>query len=94
MPLKTNASAIFLSDIDPRKNSRNQIYKEKKEQRLENIKGLLLHLSLFRPIEAIITSDWVSTKEINPSLLWSRKLIEGLYFAGEVIDVDALTGRI
>jgi predicted Rossmann fold flavoprotein len=41
--------------------------------------------------EAVITSGGVSTKEINPSTMQS-KLMEGLYFAGEVIDVDALTG--
>ena len=46
----------------------------------------------FRTIEeAIITSGGISTKEINPSTMESKK-IKGLYFAGEVIDVDAYTG--
>ena len=46
----------------------------------------------FRPIdEAIITSGGVSVKEIDPKTMES-KLTEGLYFAGEVIDVDAYTG--
>ena len=45
-----------------------------------------------RPVaEAIITSGGISTKEINPKTMGS-KLISGLYFAGEVIDVDAYTG--
>ena len=41
--------------------------------------------------EAIVTAGGVSTKEINPKTMES-KLVKGLYFAGEVIDVDALTG--
>ncbi|MBR3438507.1 MAG: NAD(P)/FAD-dependent oxidoreductase, partial [Clostridia bacterium] len=46
----------------------------------------------YRPIEeAIITSGGVDTKQINPKTMES-KLAEGLYFAGEVIDVDAYTG--
>ena len=46
----------------------------------------------FRPIdEAIITSGGIKVSEINPSTLES-KLVKGLYFAGEVIDVDAYTG--
>jgi predicted flavoprotein YhiN len=46
----------------------------------------------FRPIEeAIITAGGVSVKEINPKTMES-KLVSGLYFAGEIIDVDALTG--
>ena len=46
----------------------------------------------FRPIdEAIITAGGVSTKEINPQTMES-KLVNGLYFAGEIIDVDAYTG--
>ena len=46
----------------------------------------------FRPIEeAIITSGGVSTREIDPKTMES-KLVKGLYFAGEVIDVDAYTG--
>ena len=45
-----------------------------------------------RPVEeAIITSGGVNVKEINPKTMES-KLVKGLYFAGEVIDVDALTG--
>ena len=46
----------------------------------------------FRPVEeAIITSGGINTKEINPKTMES-KLIKGLYFAGEIIDVDAYTG--
>ena len=46
----------------------------------------------FRPIdEAIITSGGIDTNEINPKTMES-KLVKGLYFAGEIIDVDAYTG--
>lgn len=58
--------------------------------------GLLKNLSLnvvdFRPIEeAIITSGGINVKEINPKTMQS-KIIDNLFFAGEVIDVDAYTG--
>ena len=51
-----------------------------------------LHITGFRPIEeAIITSGGISVKEIDPKTMQS-KLINGLFFAGEIIDVDAYTG--
>ncbi len=66
-----------------------------KEERLrfgELIKAFPVRISGFRPIdEAIITSGGVSVKEIDPKTMGS-KLTEGLFFAGEVIDVDAYTG--
>jgi hypothetical protein len=56
------------------------------------LKNLTVIVNGLRPInEAIITSGGIDTKEINPSSLES-KIIKGLYFAGEIIDVDALTG--
>ena len=56
------------------------------------IKNLTLTVSGFRPIEeAIITSGGVDVKEISPKTMESR-LVKGLFFAGEVIDVDAYTG--
>lgn len=91
LPQRLIPIIIFLSDIDPEKTV-NQVTKEERTKLLNNIKGLTFTFKSFRPIEeAIITSGGVSTKEINPSTMES-KLIEGLYFAGEVIDVDALTG--
>lgn len=66
-----------------------------RRERLELVfllKHLRLHPTAFRPIEeAIITSGGIETKEINPSTMES-KLLPGLYFAGEIIDVDAYTG--
>lgn len=70
----------------------NQITKEQRLKLCEIIKTLPLHITGFRPIEeAIITSGGISVKEIVPQTMES-KLISGLYFAGEIIDVDAYTG--
>ncbi len=70
----------------------NSITKEQRHRLLEILKNFTVNISGFRPIEeAIITSGGVSTKEINPKTMES-KICRGLYFAGEVIDVDAYTG--
>ena len=70
----------------------NQISREERQTLCNVIKGLELHITRPRPIEeAIITSGGISVKEINPATMES-KIISGLYFAGEIIDVDALTG--
>lgn len=70
----------------------NQITREARHVFLELLKNFTISIKGFRPInEAIITSGGVSVKEINPKTMGS-KLVSGLYFAGEVIDVDAYTG--
>ena len=70
----------------------NSLTKEERRTIIETLKAFKVNVNSFRPVdEAIITSGGVSTKEINPSTMES-KLISGLYFAGEVIDVDAYTG--
>lgn len=70
----------------------NQITKEQRHRLVNLLKELKLTAVEFSPIEeAIITSGGVSVSEINPKTMES-KLISGLYFAGEVIDVDAYTG--
>lgn len=70
----------------------NSITKEQRHKLVEVIKSFTVNINSFRPIEeAIITSGGVSTKEINPKTMES-KLCKDLYFAGEVIDVDAYTG--
>ena len=82
---------IKLSGIDLRTKV-NQITREQRAALLSVIKALPLTVTGFRPIEeAIITSGGISVKEIDPSTMQS-KLISGLYFAGEIIDVDAYTG--
>ena len=70
----------------------NQISRENRESLVNCIKHLRLNITDFGPIEeAIITRGGVSVSEINPSDM-SSKLVKGLYFAGEIIDVDAYTG--
>ena len=82
---------IRLAEIDERKPV-NSITKEERMRLGEVIKNLTLTAKGFRPIdEAIITSGGIKVSEINPSTMES-KLIEGLFFAGEIIDVDAFTG--
>ncbi len=82
---------IGLSHIDPHCKI-NQITKEQRQELVRIIKNFTLHITGFRPIEeAIITSGGISVKEINPSTMES-KLVKGLFFAGEIIDVDGFTG--
>ena len=70
----------------------NAITKEQRASLIDVLKGLTLEIKGFRPLnEAIVTQGGVKTNEINPSTMESKK-IKGLYFAGEVIDVDAYTG--
>lgn len=70
----------------------NQITKEQRAVLVNLLKDLKVTVMKFRPLsEAIVTSGGVSVKEIDPKTMESR-LCKGLYFAGEVIDVDAYTG--
>ncbi len=70
----------------------DEVTKEQRRELGRLLKRLTLHIKGFRPIEeAIITRGGVSVREINPNTMES-KLCKGLYFAGEIIDCDALTG--
>ncbi|MDO4832708.1 MAG: NAD(P)/FAD-dependent oxidoreductase [Clostridia bacterium] len=70
----------------------NQLTKQERHALVYTLKNFTVSLSAFRPInEAIITSGGVCVKEINPKTMES-KLTKNLFFAGEVIDVDAYTG--
>ena len=70
----------------------NQITREQRQIIAKNLKALPLCVTGTRPIEeAIVTRGGVEVKEVNPSTMMS-KLTEGLFFAGEVLDVDAHTG--
>ena len=70
----------------------NSIKKEERRRILTFLKGFRIPLSGRRPIaEAIITSGGVDVREVNPKTMESR-LVPGLYFAGELLDVDAYTG--
>lgn len=91
LPAKLIPVAVKLSGIAPEQKV-NGITKEQRRAFGELIKAFPVRISDFRPIdEAIITSGGISVKEINPKTMES-KLVPGLFFAGEVIDVDAYTG--
>ncbi len=91
LPLKAIEPIIDVCGIDPRKKV-NSITKEERRRLLEAIKYMKIPLLRFRPIdEAIITKGGVAVSEINPKTMES-KLVAGLYFAGEVLDLDAYTG--
>jgi len=91
LPSKMIPVVIDLSSISPDKFV-NQINREEKRNLVKLLKNLELNICGARPInEAIVTAGGVSTLEINPSTMES-KLVKGLFFAGEVIDVDAYTG--
>ena len=91
LPTKMIAPFISLTGIDERKKI-NAITKEERKIILTTLKDFRIPLSAFRPIEeAIVTSGGIEVKEISPKTMES-KIKSGLYFAGEVIDVDAYTG--
>lgn len=91
LPKKMIEPIIEIAGLEKHK-SVHQISKVERSALVAALKDLKLSVKGFRPIsEAIITSGGVHVKEINPSTMES-KLINGLYFAGEVIDVDAYTG--
>lgn len=90
-PKELRADMVRLSGIDPDKLC-NQITREEKEVLARLTKGLTLNVTGLRPIEeGIVTRGGVKTKEINPATMES-KIISGLYFSGEIIDCDAMTG--
>lgn len=91
LPQKIILPLIRLAGLDPRKKV-NLITREERLGLVQTLKKLPLTVTGHRPIgEAIITRGGVSLKEINPRTMES-KLVPGLYFAGEVLDADALTG--
>lgn len=91
LPAKMIPVVVRLSGIDPFKKV-NSITREERRALGALLKGFTVQLKGFRPIdEAIVTRGGVDVKDINPSTMESRK-VGGLYFAGEIIDVDGYTG--
>ncbi|MDP4120793.1 MAG: NAD(P)/FAD-dependent oxidoreductase [Bacillota bacterium] len=91
LPHKLVPVVIKRCGIDPMARC-NQITKQERQQLVQILKDFTVSIQDFRPIEeAIITSGGVSVNEINPKTMES-KLVDGLFFAGELIDVDAYTG--
>ncbi len=91
LPNKLIPVIVKLSQIEPSQKC-NSITREQRQRLVKLLKGLTLDITGFRPIEeAIVTSGGVNVKEINPKTM-NSKIVSNLYFAGEVIDVDAYTG--
>ena len=91
LPQKLIPVIIMRSKIHPNKKV-NEITKKEREELIKQIKDFEIIIKGFRPIEeAIITSGGINIKEINPKTMASKK-VKGLYFAGEIIDVDSYTG--
>ncbi|MBQ8185051.1 MAG: NAD(P)/FAD-dependent oxidoreductase [Lachnospiraceae bacterium] len=90
-PAKLQPVMLDLSGIDPEKKV-NLISREERREFVDLMKNLELTVTGLRDYnEAIITKGGVSVREVNPSTMESKKL-PGLYFAGEVLDLDAVTG--
>ena len=91
LPKKMIELIVRISEINPEKKV-NEITKEERKKLVHILKNLNFTISGFRNIEeAIITAGGIDIREINPKTMES-KIVKGLFFAGEIIDVDAYTG--
>ena len=91
LPMSLIPVVIERTGIAPDKKA-GDISRAERQSIIRVLKGFTLDLESFAPFsEAIVTAGGVSVKEVNPKTMES-KLIKGLYFAGEVLDVDAYTG--
>lgn len=91
LPSKMIPTVVELSGIDGEKQV-NSVTKQERQQLVSLLKAFPVHIRSFRPIaEAIVTSGGVKVSEVSPKTMES-KLVKGLYFAGEVLDVDGYTG--
>lgn len=91
LPKKMIGIVIELTKINPDKKV-NEITKEERLRLVNILKSFEITIFKFRPVEeAIVTAGGINIKEINPKTMES-KIVSGLYFAGEIIDVDAYTG--
>ena len=91
LPKKLILPVILSAEIPP-KTRVNSLTKEQRQKLVKTLKALPLTVTAFRSFnEAVVTRGGVSVKEIDPKTMQS-KLVSGLFFAGEVIDVDAFTG--
>ena len=91
--LPQRLSGVIIKESKIKAEKRNsEITKEERERLVKTIKNLTLKPISLRPIEeGIVTSGGVDVKDVNPKTMES-KIIKGLYFAGEVLDIDAFTG--
>ncbi len=91
LPSSLIAEVLKRSSVDGEKRV-NSVSKSERAALLTTVKNFVMLVSSLRPLEeAIVTGGGINVKEINPKTMESR-LVKGLYFCGEVLDVDALTG--
>ena len=91
LPQKMIPVVVERSGIDPEKRV-NQISRQERVQLVDIIKNFQVKISGVRPLsEAIITAGGISLKEVDPQTMES-KLVPGLFFAGEILDLDGVTG--
>ncbi len=91
LPRSLIAPVLLLCELAGEKKC-HSVSREERQRLVQQLKQIPLTVSGFRPIEeAVITAGGVSTREVNAKTMES-KLVSGLYFAGEVLDVDAYTG--
>ena len=91
LPKKLIPVIVLISGVSPNTKC-NQITKEQRQALAHLLKHFTVNVSSFRPVEeAIITSGGIDVKELDPKTMKS-KIVDNLYFIGEVIDVDAYTG--
>ena len=91
LPQKMIETVVNISNINPEKKV-NEITKEERLRLVNLLKNMEFTIKDFRPIEeAIITSGGIDVKEVNPKTMES-KIVKGLFFAGEILDLDGYTG--
>jgi len=91
LPKKLIQTVVELSTIDGDKKV-NLITKDERKHLVQLLQNLTFNIKGLRPVaEAIITAGGINVKEIDPSTMKS-KIVSNLSFAGEIVDVDALTG--
>lgn len=91
LPSKMIPTVVELLGIDGEKQV-NSVTKQERQRLVSLLKAFPVHIRSFRPIaEAIVTSGGVKVSEVSPKTMES-KLVKGLYFAGEILDVDGYTG--
>ena len=91
LPRKLIPVFVRRSGLEPGKKV-NQISREERHALVRLMKDFALHITDFRPVEeAIVTAGGVDVRQVSPKTMGS-KLVENLYFAGEVLDVDGYTG--
>lgn len=91
LPRAMAEPVLRIADIDP-ETVASQLTRAERERLVSTLKGIPLKVKGFRPVEeAIVTRGGLNIKQVNPSTMES-KLVKGLYFAGEMLDVDGFTG--